>query len=217
MISFIFYLRKAHLDRRFKPIATLLMIYKGMLTNFIFVFCTLYQLLRHGSSALYLVYSLYLTAIILAPSIFNLLNRSKDRKKIIFYGFLISFFLLITNHLFYVGVFTLSLFTSMYNQSLNQIVYHYEKLPQDLRLVAKYRLGNIGSILHQLLMMGTLALMARLFNGITVSQIMNDYAYKIQDDHVLSMMFLVKLFLILFFFVLLLIIRKQEKIENIFN
>ncbi|MHC5269302.1 hypothetical protein ACYSNO_08995 [Enterococcus sp. LJL98] len=214
MLLFLFYLKNTHLKRQFNPIATLLMIYKGMLTNFIFVFCTLYQLLRHGSLALYLVYSLYLTAVILAPLVLGRIPSVHGKRYRLFYGFLVSFALLLTNRLFYLGVFSLSLCTAIYNQKINRAVYHYQPLPQDLRLVAKYRLGNIGNILHQLLMMATLALLARNFEGITVSRIMNDYAFKIQDKEVLVMMFFVKTLLIIIFVLLLLFLQKKEKKLN---
>ncbi|MGX4686489.1 hypothetical protein JNUCC83_06270 [Vagococcus sp. JNUCC 83] len=212
VIYFIYY-KKITRQRQFTKLESGLMIYKGMLTNFILVFCTLYQMINHGKSSLMIIYSLYLTSIILSPI---LSKKVHDKEKGIVYGLILSFVLLATHQLFYVGVFTLSVVVSMFNAQLNQAVYHYPVLPRDFRLIAKYRLGNIGSILHQLLMMSVLLVVSKLSHHVSLDSILHSYTYKQTDFNAIYVMDISKYWLLFFFLTALVLLRRGQKKEAIF-
>lgn len=220
LVLYFFYLRKVNLERQFRPLATVMMIFKGMITNFVFVFCTMYQLMRHGKTAIHMVYSFYLLAIIIAPICLTIIKKKIKEENIyafIFSGMLVSFVLLLIDPLFYVGVFMLSLFNAMYNQILNQKVYHKAGLPQDFRLVAKYRLGNIGSITHQLIMMSSLFLLTVTLHTASMTEIFKAYSFKHEDASVHPIFLIAKIILLVLFTVIIAIIYVKNKKEDAFE
>ena len=214
LVIYLIYYKKITRQRQFRPLESAMMLYKGMLTNFILVFCTLYQMINHGKSSLMIIYSLYLTSIIISPM---MAKKIQNKEKIIFYGLMFSFLLLITHELFYVGVFTLSVITSIYNQQLNQAVYHYPVLPRDFRLIAKYRLGNIGSILHQLLMMATLFIVTKYAHNVSLDNILQSYTFKQIDTNAISVLDMSKYALLGWFAIILIILKNRQKKEAVFS
>ncbi|MGY3703971.1 hypothetical protein BW731_01935 [Vagococcus martis] len=213
VIYFVYY-KKITRQRQFKPLESALMIYKGMLTNFILVFCTLYQMINHGKSSLMIVYSLYLTSIIISPMIGK---KIKNKQHVIVYGLVISFLLLSTHQLFYIGVLTLSITTSIYNQQLNQAVYQYPVLPRDFRLIAKYRLGNIGSIVHQLVMMAVLLIVTNTSHKVSLDNILHSYSFKEIDTKAIEVLDVSKYSILMIFIVILVFLYRGQKKEAIFS
>ena len=214
LIIYVVYYRKITRQRQFKPLESGMMIYKGMLTNFILVFCTLYQMINHGKSSLTIVYSLYLTAIIIAPMIGKKLPNKENG---VIIGLCLSFLLLLTHQLFYVGVFTLSIVTSIYNQQLNQAVYNHSVLPRDYRLIAKYRLGNMGSILHQVIMMTLLLTITKLTHNVSLDNILHSYTFKEINTSAVSVLDIAKFSLLSLYVIILVVLRLKQKKEAVFS
>lgn len=185
IIIYIFFVRRVKPERRLSPLLTQMIIYKGMVTNFILVFCTFYQLIKEGGVALYKIYILYLIAVTLAPMIYaRLLKKYLENKvvTVIALGIGLGFLLLLFSPTYYLGVLVLSLFASQLNLRLNQLVYTEANLPKDHRLLAKYRLTNVGSILHQLIMMFIMYVATLVFKTVTIDEILQSYTYKHVDE-----------------------------------
>lgn len=193
---------------------TKLIIFKGMLTNFILVFCTFHQTLIHGRIALYIVYFSYLVALILAPIIQNRVKKYYPRltpERLSYSLLFISFILLLNDRSFYVGVFLLSVGSSQFNQLLNRYVYNHSDLPRDIRLISKYRLNNIGSILQQVMMMGLLGLVSLVDPKLSIGRLFYDYSYHIIQENKYPDLFIAKIGLLLFFSISLFYLKKEYK------
>ncbi|RSU00135.1 hypothetical protein CBF37_02215 [Vagococcus vulneris] len=177
-------------------------IYKGMLTNFILVFCTFYQLLYHGSKAFYLVYFIYLIAIIVTPLIKKIYIRLVSSRQLHHYvaTFLtISLLFLAVTQTFYIGVFFLTVISTELNQQLNEVAYSNPKLPKDYRLIVKYRLNNIGSILQQVIMFTILFITTKLLHSASLSEMFHDYSYKTANLNTLQPLKVTKIILLFIF------------------
>ena len=106
--------------------------------------------------------------------------------------------------------------TSIYNQQLNQAVYHYPVLPRDFRLIAKYRLGNIGSILHQLIMMGVLFIVTNCSHKVSLDNILHSYTFKKIDVQAISVLDTSKYVLLGLFLLALILLKQGKKKEAVF-
>ena len=111
-------------------------IYRGMLLNFIFLFCTFYLVLLKGLGSLYYVYFIYFISILLGPILKNI--------------FLVVLGLLFLFHpfTFLLGVLLLCLFVTFNNSYLNDTIYYHSSLTRDSRILTKYRLSMMGSIVQ---------------------------------------------------------------------
>lgn len=193
---------------------TKLMIFKGMLTNFILVFCTFHQTLIHGRIALYIVYFSYLVALILASTIQRVVKKylpEVSPEMLSYYLLFVSFILLLNDISFYWGVFLLSVGSSQFNQLLNRYIYNHSNLPRDIRLLSKYRLNNIGSILQQVMMMGILGAVSLVEPHLSIGRLFYDYSYHIIQDNKSPDLFIAKLGLLLFFSSSLFYLKKEYK------
>lgn len=200
-LIYIFYLKKVKPKRKFNKLATTIIIYKGMLTNFIFVFCTFFMLISRGKRAFYIVYLLYLIATIIGPTL-NVLLKKKTRfsqGNTLIIGLSLSFFLILFDWTFYTGVFLLSLFAQYLNQDLTQFAYKQNGIPQDNRIMAKFRLNNIGSIIHQVMMVAILFLVTKLAGVSNLAEIYLDYSTQTIDLNTLLPLQLTKIFILIIF------------------
>ncbi|WP_420511154.1 hypothetical protein [Vagococcus fluvialis] len=185
-----------------------------MITNFILVFCTFYQLIFEGGMAINKIYITYLVAITLAPMIYaRLLKKFLETKivDVIILGIALGFFLILCSPTFYIGVLILSLFTSQLNLRLNQLVYNEANLPKDHRLLAKYRLTNVGSILHQLIMMFIMYLVTLGVKTVTIDELLQAYTYKHVDEAAFLTLNITKWLIISGFLITLYIIQNNYK------
>lgn len=214
IVGYVSYLIKKKPERRVSPLLTSVIIYKGMVTNFLLVFCTFDRLIREGNTALYKIYTLYLLGIILSPMVYSKILKKMSISKIptvIVSGLVCGFVLLLIPHLFYVGIFVISLFISQLNQRLNQYVYLNSDLPQDHRLVSKFRLNNLGSILHQILMTLLMYVITLMFKTISLDEILKSYSFKTVDPSAFFTLTLTKFILVGYFLIYLLIIKIKYK------
>lgn len=212
VIIYLVYLMKIKPERRLSPFLTQTIIFKGMLTNFILVFTTFNQLIRVGGKSLYVIYSLYLLAIIISPIIKKMLSKKytePSQIKIIRWGVISGLILVLWPTSYYLGVFLISLFSSQLNQQLNQYVYLNAELPKDFRLMAKFRLNNLGSIFHQIIMMLIIYLVTVAFKTVTVDEIFMSYSYKQVDKSAFFTLDVTKWILVAFFVLFISILEKQ--------
>lgn len=217
---YIVYLLKRKPIRRVSPLLTGIIIFKGMVTNFILVFCTFDQLIREGNAALYKIYTLYLLGIIISPIVYSTLTKKVSKLKmpyLIMSGLLCGFILILLPSVFYLGIFMISLFISQINQRLNQFVYFHSELPQDHRLVSKYRLNNVGSILHQIIMTLVMYVTTLLFKTVSLDEILKSYSYKIVDPSAFYTLEVTKHILVLFFIIYLSVITKLYKNSKLYK
>ena len=218
IVAYFIYLGKTKPERKLSPLLTQVIIFKGMITNFILVFCSFYQLLIEGGVALYKIYFFYLIAVIIAPLLYGvLLKRIPEVTliKIIFVGIIGSFLLIIFPTTFYFGVMTLSIFSSQLNLRLNNRVYHNTTLPRDLRLLGKYRLNNVGSVLQQLLMMFVLFIVTTVFGTVSMDDILQAYSYKSAEASAVFTLNIVKYLLVMMFISGLFYLRNKAKKETL--
>lgn len=217
MIIYSFFVIKTKPERRLTPFFTKLLIYKGMITNFILVFCTFYQLIKEGGTAIYKIYIIYLIAVTLAPTIYAfLLKKFLETRifEVITFGIFCGFLLILWSPTFYVGILVLSLFNSQLNLRLNNHVYLHANLPKDYRLIAKYRLTNVGSILHQLLMMFVMYVATLFFKSLTVDEILQLYKHKHIDESAFLTLNVTKAVLITGFILGLYWLQRHYKNKN---
>lgn len=212
ILLYVLYIRKMKPMRHVPTTLTQVIIYKGMLTNFILVFCTFYQLINEGSQSIYMVYSLYLSAIILAPFSRQALKKIPLLDRLT-WQLIVSFLCLLHAHTFYIGVFLLSLASSQLNQELNVLVYKESTLPKDNRLAAKYRLNNVGSVIHQVLMMFLLYVITHVLNTVSLDDVLRAYSDKNMDPSAYFPLDLTKIIILIVFTAFLFILRKQIKKE----
>lgn len=220
IIVYLIYLLKRKPVRRLSPLLTGIIIFKGMVTNFILVFCTFNQLIQEGNTALYKIYTLYLLGIIISPLIYNALIKKVSKLRmpyLIMSGLLCGFILMLVPFLFYLGVFMISLFISQINQRLNQFVYFHSELPQDHRLVSKYRLNNLGSILHQIIMTLVMYGITLLFKTVSLEEILKSYSYKTVDPSAFYTLEVTKSILVLFFIIYLSVITKGYRNSKLYK
>ncbi|MEG0256055.1 MAG: hypothetical protein RR554_09275, partial [Vagococcus sp.] len=210
VIIYLVLLYKTKPERRYSKSLTQKVIFKGMLTNFILVFCPFYQLIEHGGQAIYQVYGVYLAGIIVSPTIFSLLGKQVKRTQLVFWGILLGLVLLLFNSTFFIGIFVVTLFNSHLNQLLNQWVYKNGDLPQDYRLYAKYRLNNLGSIIHQIVMMLLIYLITLITRSASIGEIFMSYSNKVVDESAFFTLDITKYFLILVFTIYLFVLRKNS-------
>ncbi len=213
---YLIYLIKMKPERRLSPLLTKIIIFKGMLTNFILVFTPFNQLIRKGGNVLYIVYGLYLLAVIASPIISNLLSKKYsevNQVKIIKNGLIVGLLLLLPNGSlsYYVGIFCLSLFSAQMNQKLNRLVYENANLPKDHRLIAKFRLNNLGSIIHQISMMFIIYIITVMSNTVAIDEIFMSYSYKEIDKQAFFTLDLAKICLIGGFVVFMSLLNYQYK------
>lgn len=203
IISFFYllYLARVKPDRKFDRCSTILIIYKGMLTNFIFVFCTFFMLLYKGKNAFYLVYIIYLIAVLIGPMLIKILKQKipLENDGLLLIGLSVGYVCLVFDLTFYLGVFITSLFAIFMNQDLTKFAYQLKGLPVDSRIMAKFRLNNIGSIIHQVLMVAVLFLVTYLSKTVTVSQIFTDYSMQRIDLNTILPFKITKCLMLLFF------------------
>ena len=214
IILYFFFVKKTKPERRLSPLLTKMIIFKGMLTNFILVFCTFYQLIKEGGMAINKIYLIYLVAITLGPMIYSrLLKRYLDTKivNVIVLGIASGLLLILWSPSFYVGILLLSLFTSQLNLRLNKLVYFEAELPKDHRLLAKFRLTNVGSVLHQFIMMFIMYLATIYFKTITIDEILQLYTYKHVDESAFLTLNVTKAVIIFIFLIGLYVLQKQYK------
>ena len=217
LILYLFFVKRTKPERRLTSLQTRMIIYKGMLTNYILVFCTFYQLIKEGGMAINKIYIIYLIAITLAPMIYaRLLKKFLENKvtDVIAIGIALGFILMLWSYTFYFGVLVLTIFTSQLNLRLNQLVYTEANLPKDYRLLAKYRLTNVGSILHQLIMMFVMYVGTLLFKNVTIDEILQSYTYKNVDESTFQTMDMTKFVLIAGFLIALFILQKAYNKEK---
>ena len=217
LILYLFFVKRTKPERRLTSLQTRMIIYKGMLTNYILVFCTFYQLIKEGGMAINKIYIIYLIAITLAPMIYaRLLKKFLENKvtDVIAIGIALGFILMLWSYTFYFGVLVLTIFTSQLNLRLNQLVYTEANLPKDYRLLAKYRLTNVGSILHQLIMMFVMYVGTLLFKNVTIDEILQSYTYKNVDESTFQTMDMTKFVLIAGFLIALFILQKSYNKEK---
>ena len=217
LILYLFFVKRTKPERRLTSLQTRMIIYKGMLTNYILVFCTFYQLIKEGGMAINKIYIIYLIAITLAPMIYaRLLKKFLENKvtDVIAIGIAVGFILMLWSYTFYFGVLVLTIFTSQLNLRLNQLVYTEANLPKDYRLLAKYRLTNVGSILHQLIMMFVMYVGTLLFKNVTIDEILQSYTYKNVDESTFQTMDMTKFVLIAGFLIALFILQKAYNKEK---
>ncbi|MEG0284746.1 MAG: hypothetical protein RR494_01715 [Vagococcus sp.] len=217
LILYLFFVKRTKPERRLTSLQTRMIIYKGMLTNYILVFCTFYQLIKEGGMAINKIYIIYLIAITLAPMIYAcLLKKFLENKvtDVIAIGIALGFILMLWSYTFYFGVLVLTIFTSQLNLRLNQLVYTEANLPKDYRLLAKYRLTNVGSILHQLIMMFVMYVGTLLFKNVTIDEILQSYTYKNVDESTFQTMDMTKFVLIAGFLIALFILQKAYNKEK---
>ena len=219
IVIYVFFIKRVKPERRLSPLLTQMIIYKGMVTNFILVFCTFYQLIKEGGIALYKIYAIYLIAVTLAPMIYaRLLKRFLENKiaDVISLGIAIGFILMLWSKSYYVGVLVLSLFASQLNLRLNNLVYTKANLPVDYRLLAKYRLTNVGSIIHQLIMMFIMYVATLVFKTVTIDEILQSYTYKTVDETAFLTLNVTKFLLISGFLAGLYYLQKEYKKRKTF-
>ena len=217
IILYWFFLKRIKPERRLTPLVTRMIIYKGMLTNFILVFCTFYQLIKEGGMAINKIYLIYLVAITLAPMLYSRLLKKfleNNITDVIAIGIGGGFVLLLFGPTFYVGVLVLTIFTSQLNLRLNNLVYTEANLPKDYRLLAKYRLTNVGSVLNQLIMMFVMYVGTLVFKNVTVDEILQSYTYKHVNEATFQTMDLTKYILITGFLLALYLLQKSFKEEK---
>lgn len=177
MIFYSIYRYKKHPERRISFKLSSVIIYKGMLTNFILAFLTFYQVIKNGESELMAIYYIYLVGMLVKGAFISFLKKifySISEQQLIMTGLLLSFIFLLFQPTFYVGILCLSLFVSELNSELDQYVYNHVDLPKDFRLIAKARLTNIGSVINQLIMFTTLYI-AALYTNTTVLNVLKAY------------------------------------------
>lgn len=210
-LLYVLFLKK---DRKLPLSLTGVIIFKGMLTNYIFVFCTFYQLLYRGPYAFYAVYIVYLIATIVAPFVTKLMTKnfpSLSTRTFLIRLFIVSFLLLANHFSFFAGVFLLSLASAQLNHHLNVISYHLPILPQDYRLIAKYRLNNIGSILQQIIVFFTLYMVTIWLNSLSFTQMLQDYSTKTVNTETLFPLVVTNLILLGLFTLFIPIINQSFK------
>lgn len=214
IVLYFFFVKRVKPERRLDSELRHILIYKGMITNFILVFCTFYQLIFEGGMAINKIYITYLVAITLAPMIYaRLLKKFLETKivDVIILGIALGFFLILWSPTFYIGVLILSLFTSQLNLRLNQLVYNEANLPKDHRLLAKYRLTNVGSILHQLIMMFIMYLVTLGVKTVTIDELLQAYTYKHVDEAAFLTLNITKWLIISGFLITLYVIQNNYK------
>lgn len=211
---YLFLLYKIKPERRYSKLLTQLIVLKGMLTNFILVFCPFYQLIENGGNAVYHIYGIYLVGIVFSPMFFNFIGRKVKEETLIIFGILIGLFLLSFGVTFYLGVFIITLFSTRFNQLLNQWVYNAADLPRDYRLLAKYRLNNLGSIIHQIMMMFIIYVVTLLTKSATISEIFTSYSNKKVDKTAFLTLDVTKYILITFFVISLFFLNNKLKEKN---
>lgn len=214
VLIYLVYLMRIKPERRLSPLLTQILIFKGMLTNFILVFTTFNQLIREGGESLSIIYSLYLIAIIISPVVGKQLVKKHSEAtqvKLIEVGIISGLILVLFpfNFSYYLGIFLISLFSSQLNQRLTQHVYEEVDLPKDSRLMAKFRLNNLGSILHQILMMLIIYLITIMFKNITVDEIFMSYSYKQVDKSAFFTLDITKWILVVSFIIFILVLERQ--------
>ena len=143
---------KDKIHRKIAPKLTYLTYLNGAVGNYLFLFCSLYAAGYYGHKQLFLQFYLpYILGIILAARVRTLLGRNVMQYALL--GVVLGLGVIAFTPLFPVGV----LLTSTFKGALNAwTTAQYEgiaTISEDKRIWVKYSLQNIGSILHQFLLM----------------------------------------------------------------
>ena len=138
----------------------------GAVGNYLFLFCSLYVAGFYGHQHLFLQFYLpYVLGIVFASKVKNLLGNNVKTYSLI--GIFLGLLLIVFSPLFALGLFLTSLFKGSLNSSLTQDYESTINIVEDKRIWVKYTIQNIGSILHQFLLMllGSLIIMK---NGLSI-------------------------------------------------
>lgn len=214
------YLIVQHRGHKKQPVPSfflVLSIYKGMILNFLFVFCTFYKVFLTQNKALYIVYTLYLSGLLLGGTITSLLSKTFKKYnyfQILSAGIIIGLCAVISKYTFYPGIFILSVFITQLNRRLNRDIYQYDQLPEEVRLVTKYRLTNIGSILQQVVMVGFVSFAVSFSSKVSIKDIFYPDYGNPTEGNILLYLIIAKFMLVIFFIVFLLILLRKHNQQD---
>ncbi|GCF93900.1 hypothetical protein NRIC_17910 [Enterococcus florum] len=134
--------------------------FNGMCGNFIFLFGAFYVGGVYGkanmATHLFLPYVIGMVAALLAAR--KLQEIGRDVFTVQWLGLLLSLLLLLMTPWFSLGIACLTFFQKGTSSWLNRWFYQADALPESQRITAKYAVSNKGSIVHQFLLMGLIAL-----------------------------------------------------------
>lgn len=215
-----FLIRHSKERPRLPKFYTALFLFQGIILNFVFVFCTFYKVLFTGSKSLYIVYVLYVIGLLSGAKIIKLLTnffRPEHYFHLYSLGIFSGLFLVSLRYTFYVGIFILSIFITHMNRRLNRIFYHYKELPEETRLLTKYRITNIGSILQQVVMLVVISISVSFSSKVNVSDVFYSSGINTIQERIFVYLIITKFVLILFFsmflFYLLSYYNKKGQLE----
>ncbi len=204
------YRYKRRPERRISVKISSLIIYKGMVTNFILAFLTFYQVIKKGAGELMIIYFLYLVGTVVKGVILSFLKRSChgiSAQQLIRTGLAVSFIFLLFQPTFYMGILLLSIFVGELNSQLDNYVYNHVDLPKEFRLIAKARLTTIGSVMNQWIMFTTLYI-ASLFANTTVINVLKAYHSQKESLGFLSVLNVTKNSILVIFIIYLCVSQK---------
>lgn len=124
----------------------------GAVGNYLFLFSSLYTAAFYGhSEAFFYFYLPYVLGNVLAPKFTPLLGHHVKRNS--FIGIIGGLLIILLTPLFPIGLFIVSSFKGTLNGWLTNAYQERQPIPEDKRIWVKYTLQNIGSIIHQFLLM----------------------------------------------------------------
>ncbi|MCT8388502.1 hypothetical protein D0501_00075 [Leuconostoc holzapfelii] len=124
----------------------------GAVGNYLFLFSSLYTAAYYGRNQAFLYFYLpYVLGNVLAPKFAPMLKQHVKRDS--FIGIVGGLLIILLTPLFPIGLFIVSTFKGTLNGWLTREYSDKEVIPADKRIWVKYTLQNIGSILHQFLLM----------------------------------------------------------------
>lgn len=197
------------LTQPFPPHFLILCIYKGLLLNFLFIFCSAYLVFLNSPKALYTVYTIYLIGLLSGPIVRKQIQKLLPNTPIFhlfFTGIMLSLALLTNKWTFLVGIYFLSVFITQLNRQLNTESYHDIYLPEDIRLVSKYRLTNLGSVLNQALILAIFAIFTKKNQHISIQSLYDHTAPLMHSRQIfIKTKFILLIFFAVFTFIFLLL------------
>ena len=143
---------KDKIHRKISADLTYLTYINGAVGNYLFLFCSLYAAGYYGHKQLFLQFYLpYVFGIILAAKIRPLLGHYVKQYALL--GILFGLITIVFTPFFPIGVLLTSTFKGALNAWITAQYEEIETVSEDKRIWVKYSLQNIGSILHQFLLM----------------------------------------------------------------
>ncbi len=194
-------------------------IFNGMCSAFIFIYSIFYVIVMKNDNTLNSIYIAFAIGLVLAQfvrkSIYKVFNFLSPLS-IDIVGMCLGTALLLSNSTFDIGIGILSFFVSANSILLNHTIYNFEGILQDERLITKYRITTIGSIIqHGILILSILII--PFLNQLEFDQILLDYRFKAKDFYMVNSLFFTRVVCIIIILAFGIYILKSTHNKNIYE